>query len=214
MKVCPYCKAENEDKYIYCVECHRELPKRSHLENLWSLGTHAMDNKNYRDALKYFNEILKLNIGNREAWILKGLAADYLHLDREARVSYNSGEVKYIATTCPHCGGIKRCRECGETGVCYMCKGTRRCLMCRGTGECFSCAGDRYCNVCGGTYVCVRCKGTKECVYCKGTGLCADCKGSGKCHLCDGSGKSLKVDLSTVPEGLRKYFDDKMKDYG
>ncbi len=207
MKVCPYCKHENDDRHVYCANCYKELPKETRIENLVSIGVHALEKRDYRTALKKFSEVLKLNIGHKEAWLLKGIAATYLKMTREAGEAFKRAGVRVSQGRCEACGGFGKCYECGSTGRCYMCKGSGRCMNCNGTGLCHRCNGDDpNCRVCKGTGKCVRCKGTKECAFCEGTGVCPKCQGDGRCLKCGGTGKALKADPSQVPRKYHKYL--------
>jgi len=205
MKVCPSCEAENEDQYIYCIGCHKPLPKQTHLENLKSLTVHEIKKRNFRKALNYLDSILKLNIGDKEAWFLKGIAMNNLGAGKEARECFKSSGVDYREKTCGSCLGSGKCMSCGQTGICYMCKGRRKCAMCVGTGECQVCGG-KGCKICKDTGNCVRCKGTGKCIYCDETGTCPDCHGHKRCGFCGGTGKSLQIRVESVPKNVREYL--------
>jgi hypothetical protein len=206
MKVCPICETENEDRYIYCGGCHKPLPKESHMDNLMTLGLHEFKKKNYRKAVNYFDKILKLNIGDKKAWFLKGIALSALGAGGEARECYSSSGVKIREKTCHICLGAGKCMSCNQTGICYMCKGRRKCPMCGGSGICHRCDGDG-CSQCYKTDgKCIRCKGSGECIYCDDTGVCPDCKGIKKCHKCGGTGRAVEINLNSVPTELRPYL--------
>ena len=207
MKICPKCKNENEDKYIFCVNCKRTLPRVSQLEKWMGDGLHYYDKGDYRKALESFESLLKLNIGNKDAWLMKGLTLTKMSLMREAYNCFESARIKYATQRCQECGGFKRCGECGGSGTCNMCGGRRKCMMCEGSGTCPSCGGsDRTCNRCKGMGKCVRCKGTGECVYCNGIGSCGKCHGNANCSNCGGTGKAIKIEPSSVNHDLRKYL--------
>jgi hypothetical protein len=205
MKICPACETENEDQYIFCIGCRKPMPKQSHLENLMTLGLHEIKKKNFRKAVNYFDSILKLNIGDKEAWFLKGIALNNLKAGKEARECFKSAGVIYREQTCQACMGSKKCMSCDQTGVCYMCKGRRRCSMCRGTGECHVCGGVG-CKMCRGTGNCVRCKGSGKCPYCEATGTCPDCNGIKLCGYCGGTGKSMEIKVDSVPKNVREFL--------
>lgn len=206
MKVCPNCKAENEDKYIFCTKCKRGLPRVSHLEKLMGDGLHYYGKEDWRKSMETFDALLKLNIGNKEAWLMKGLTLTKLSLMREAYSCFESAGVKYSTQRCEDCGGFKRCGECGGTGTCNMCNGRRKCMLCEGSGECHSCdTGDESCKACKGTRTCIRCKGSGECVYCNGIGACAKCHGNAFCATCGGTGRQIVIEKSSVNRDLQKY---------
>ena len=205
MKICPNCEAENKDQYIYCISCHKPLPKQTHLENLMTTGTHELKNRNFRKAITYFDQILQLNIGDKEAWFLKGIAMSNLGIGTEARDCFRSSGVSYRESTCKDCLGSGNCMSCSQSGICYMCRGRRKCAMCGGTGNCSNCDGEG-CKVCNNTGKCVRCKGGGECVYCDSSGSCPDCHGRQSCGKCGGTGKALTIEVDSVPKELRKYL--------
>lgn len=206
MKICPLCKTENDDKFIFCQNCHRSLPKVTHLENLRNMGIFAFEKNDFQKAIKYFDDILKLNVGDKEAWLLKAAALTRLKLMSEVRKCYDSAGILYTIQRCTLCRGFKRCQACEATGVCTMCNGRRKCMMCKGTGTCPACNGTGAdCKACRGTGNCFRCGGTKECVYCKGNGYCKECNGLGVCGLCGGTGELLRIDINLIPEKIRKY---------
>jgi hypothetical protein len=207
MKICPNCKTENEDKYIFCTNCKRTLPRISQLEKYMVDGMHYYDKEDYRKAMENFESLLKLNIGNKDAWLMKGLTLMKMNLMREAYNCFESAGVKYATRRCEDCGGFKRCGECGGTGTCNMCGGRRKCMMCEGNGECPSCrATMERCKMCGGTQKCIRCKGTGECTYCNGIGACGKCHGNAMCAKCGGTGKQIDIDGSSVSRDIRKYL--------
>ncbi len=209
MKVCPICKAENEDQYIYCVRCHKPLPKQSRLDNLMTNGIHALEKGEYREAIKQFDEVLKLNIGNKDAWFLKGIALMLTYDARGARDCFANAGVETMGGRCQRCGGIGKCGECGGTLECYMCRGSGRCSMCRGSGKCTRCGHqdhpDPNCPVCHGSWECQRCHGSGECIECHGTGNCPYCL-NGVCGFCGGTGKALHIKVPTVPAHLRRFI--------
>jgi len=201
MKVCPHCKAENEDEYIYCYQCRQSLPKKSQLDLKFNIGAEALQKGEYKKALRHFEDILKLNIGDKDAWFLKGICLLYLKDKMGASQSLKRAGIAVGGGTCSHCRGFNRCPDCGGQGGCYMCKGTGRCSICHGSGLCSRC-GDRDsmnpdCRVCG--------KG--ECTECNGSGSCA-CAGSGVCPYCGGTGHSIQINAKDVPQHLRKYVPD------
>ena len=207
MKMCPSCKTENEDRYLFCTKCKRTLPRVSHLEKLMGDGIHYYRKGDYRKALESFDTLLKLNIGNKEAWLMKGLTLTKMALMREAYSCFESSEVKYHTQRCETCAGFKRCGECGGSGTCNMCDGRRKCMMCEGTGKCPNCGGSLdECKMCKGSSQCIRCEGSGECSYCKGIGQCAICHGNGGCATCGGTGKQIKIDPSSVADDLREYL--------
>ena len=206
MKVCPNCETENKDQYIYCIGCHKPLPKQSHVENLYSLAMHEFNKKNFRKALTYFDQILKLNIGDKKAWFLKGILLSNLGAGGEARECFRSAGIKIREKTCPICLGAGKCMSCNQSGICYMCKGRRKCPMCGGSGVCHKCGGDGCPQCYGLDGKCIRCKGSGECVYCEDTGVCPDCKGIKKCYKCGGTGKAVEINLNTVPKDLQPYL--------
>ncbi len=226
MKVCPKCDAENEDQYIYCVGCHKPLPKQTHLENLMSLGISALNQKNYRKAITHFDDILKLNVGNKDAWFFKGICLMHMGIGQEARTCLRTAGIKFSERTCYNCMSSKKCRSCDQTGTCFMCKGRRRCAVCGGTGKCQKCGGtgkegfvqkgyggpsaekltEKDCPVCKGLGKCNRCHGTGVCSYCEGTNVCPDCKGTVVCHYCGGTGRELILDERAIPKHLKKYL--------
>ncbi len=170
-----------------------------------TLGLHEVKIKNFRKAVTYFDQILKLNIGDRKAWFLKGIALSYLGAGGEARACFNSSGVKLREKKCPICMGIGKCMSCNETGVCYMCRGRRKCPMCKGSGQCIKCGGVG-CAMCKDTGKCVRCKGQGECIYCESSGICPDCRGMKKCGKCGGTGKAIEINVDSVPQELRPYL--------
>ncbi len=206
MKICPRCEAENEDQYIYCIGCHKPLPKQSRLDNLMSQAVHEIKNKNYRQALKHLDAILKLNIGDKDAWFLKGIVATNLGLGQDARDCFKSSGVKIRERTCRQCMGSSKCMSCGQTGVCFMCRGRRKCPMCGGSGNCLHCGGYG-CKVCKDKGDCLRCKGTGGCVYCDSSGVCPDCQGSKKCGFCGGTGRAVEIQVESVSPSMRKYLE-------
>ena len=207
MKICPNCKNENEDRYIFCVNCKRTLPRMSQLEKYMGDGLSAYNKGDWRKALESFDGLLKLNIGNKDAWLMKGLTLTKMSLMREAYSCFESAGVKYSTQRCEDCGGFKRCGECGGSGVCNMCGGRRKCMLCEGTGTCHSCASAvGTCKMCGGSKECIRCKGTGECVYCNGHGTCHICHGNTFCATCGGTGRQIKIDKSSVSRDLRDYL--------
>jgi len=103
MKICPHCEAKNKDQYLYCIGCNKPLPKQSHLDNLMSLALKEIDQGNYRKAVTYLSSILKLNIGNKEAWFLKGIAMSNLGVGGEARDCFRASGVDIREKTCSHC---------------------------------------------------------------------------------------------------------------
>jgi hypothetical protein len=226
MKVCSSCKSENEDQYIYCVGCHKPLPKQTHLENLMTLGLSAMDKKDYRKAITHFDDILKLNVGNKDAWFLKGMCLIKMGIGKEGRSCLRSAGVKISEHNCYHCMSSKKCRSCDQTGRCFMCRGKRTCGTCGGSGKCQKCGGSgkesvipkgvgpaadpelsgKDCSICSGLGKCPRCRGTGHCSYCKGTNVCPDCNGTKICIYCGGTGRELMIDENSVPKNLRKYI--------
>ena len=205
MKVCPLCDAENEDQYIYCIGCHKPLPKRSKLDSLMSQALHEIENRNFRKALVHLDAILKLNIGDKEAWFLKGITLTNLNAGKEARDSFHSAGVRIREKSCDQCLSSGKCMNCNQTGVCYMCRGRRKCPLCRGSGDCHGCNGIG-CKMCKNTGKCVRCKGEGGCIYCDSTGVCPDCHGRKVCGACGGTGKAIEINVDSVPDNLRKYL--------
>jgi hypothetical protein len=205
MKICPRCEAENEDQYIYCIGCHKPLPKQSRMDNLMSQAVHEMKNRNFRKAVVHLDAMLKLNVGDKEAWLLKGIALSNLGAGGEARECFKSSGVMIRERTCQDCIGSGKCMSCNQTGVCYMCKGRRRCPMCGGSGDCHHCGGIG-CKVCKDTGHCVRCKGSRECIYCESSGVCPDCRGLKSCGICGGTGRALQIQVESVPSSMRKYL--------
>ena len=205
MKVCPKCEAENEEKYIYCVSCHKPLPKQTHLENLMSLGLHEIRKHNFRAAVNYLDSILKLNIGNKEAWFLKGIALNNLGAGPEARTCFKSAGVVLREKTCQNCLGSRKCLSCEQTGICFMCRGRRKCTMCGGNGQCHHCGGVG-CKMCKDSGNCIRCKGDGGCSYCESTGTCPDCHGHKNCGFCGGTGKSIEINVDSVPKNVRQFL--------
>jgi hypothetical protein len=205
MKICPRCEVENEDQYIYCIGCHKPLPKQSRLDNLMSQAVHDIKNHNFRSAVKHLDSMLKLNVGDKNAWLLKGIALSNLGAGSEARDCYKSSGVKLRERTCKNCLGSAKCMSCGQTGMCFMCKGRRRCPMCGGSGVCQHCGGYG-CKVCNNTRDCIRCKGSGECIYCENSGVCPDCRGLKTCGYCGGTGRALEILVESVPLEMRKYL--------
>lgn len=205
MKVCPRCETENEDQYIYCIGCHKPLPKQSRLDSLKSNAVHEIQKRNFRKALVHLDSILKMNIGDKEAWFLKGIVMTNLGAGEEARMSFKSSGITIREKGCEQCLGSKKCMSCSETGVCYMCKGRRKCPMCKGQGACHNCGGVG-CRMCKDTGKCVRCKGTGECSYCDSSGVCPDCNGLKTCGFCGGTGKKVQINVGSVPPNLRPYL--------
>ncbi len=205
MKICPICQTENEDQYIYCIGCHKPLPKQSRLDGLMNQAERSIEKREFRKAVNYLDQILKLNIGNKSAWLLKGIALSNLGAGAEARTCYKSSGVQIRERSCVQCMGSGKCMSCGQTGICYMCKSRRRCPMCRGTGSCHQCNGIG-CKMCKDTGTCIRCKGSGECVYCKGTGICPDCNQLGTCGFCGGTGKEIQILVESVPAEMKKYL--------
>jgi hypothetical protein len=175
------------------------------MENMMTLGLHEIKKKDFRKAVTYFDKILKLNIGDRKAWFLKGIALSYLGAGGEARECFRSSGIKIREKTCPICLGAGKCMSCNESGVCYMCRGRRKCPMCGGDGQCIKCGGVG-CAMCKDTGKCVRCKGEGECIYCESSGICPDCRGIKKCGKCGGTGKSIEINVDSVPKDLRPYL--------
>jgi hypothetical protein len=175
------------------------------MENLMTLGLHEFDKKNYRKAVNYFDQILKLNIGDKEAWFLKGIALSNLGAGVEARGCFQSSGVKIREKTCHICMGSGQCMSCNQSGVCYMCRGRKKCPMCGGMGGCIKCGGVG-CMMCKDTGKCRRCKGVGNCVYCDDSGICPDCHGITKCGKCGGTGRAVEIKLQSVPANLRKYL--------
>jgi hypothetical protein len=191
-----------------------------------SLGLSAMNKKDYRKGVTHFDDILKLNVGNKEAWFLKGMALIKMGIGKEGRSCLRSAGVKLSERTCYQCMGSKKCRSCDQTGHCFMCRGKRTCGTCGGTGKCQKCGGtgkeskaprgvglpagtdltEKDCPICKGLGKCPRCKGTGNCSYCEGTNVCPDCNGSKSCVFCGGTGRELMIDENTVPKHLRKYI--------
>ena len=211
MKVCPHCKAENEDQYIYCANCRQSLPKKTRLDLKFKNGAEALMKGDYKKALRTFDDILKLNIGDKDAWFMKGISLLKLKDRAGAMESFERAGMKVGGGTCANCRGFKRCPDCGGQGGCYMCRGTGRCSICHGSGECPRCGGrdslDPNCKMCGGTKQCPRCKGSGDCNECNGNGACA-CAGSGICPYCGGSGHSIQLNLADIPPHLRQYIPD------
>lgn len=207
MKVCPQCKSENEDRYIFCVKCKRTLPRVTHLEKLMGDGLHYYNKQDWRKALETFDSLLKLNIGDKDAWLMKGLTLTKLNLMREAYSCFESAGTTYQTRRCEECGGFKRCGECGGSGTCNMCGGRRKCMLCAGSGTCSSCGGSsEKCSMCKGSRQCIRCNGTGECIYCKGIGSCGKCHGNTMCSNCGGTGREIKINPGSVKHELRKYL--------
>jgi len=207
MKVCPNCKTENEDRFLFCVNCKRTLPRISQLEKYLGDAIHYYKKNDFRKAQEILDDLLKLNIGNRDAWLMKALTMKKMGLMREAYSCFESSGVKYHTQRCKDCGGFKRCGECGGSGTCNMCDGRRKCMLCDGKGACPSCGGSLdTCRMCGGSKECVRCKGTGECSYCNGIGQCAICHGNGMCARCGGTGKMIVIDPKTVSRDMRQYI--------
>jgi len=206
MKVCPKCETENEDQYIYCIGCHKPLPKQTHLDNLMSMALHEIRKKNFRKAVTHLDTMLKLNIGDKDAWLLKGIALTNLGAGEEARTCFRSSGIRIREKTCQQCLGSKNCMSCSQSGICYMCHGRRKCPLCGGTGNCHSCNGDG-CRMCNQRGSCIRCKGTGECIYCEGSGVCPDCRGHKTCGFCGGTGRALEIRVDSVPAHMRKYLE-------
>jgi hypothetical protein len=205
MKVCPKCRSENEDQYIYCGNCHKPLPTLSKLEHLKSVGYHALEKRDWREAEKHFDQVVQMNIGDKEAWFMKGVALLHLRSSQEARQCFQSACVQIQGGRCERCAGTGKCADCGATGFCYMCKNRRKCNYCHGTGEC-GCGGSQSCSMCHGAGQCIRCKGTGECIYCHGTGTCESCDGNKVCSMCGGEGKSIKFVESSVPPEWKRHL--------
>ncbi len=205
MRICPQCESENEDKYIFCINCHKPLPKQSHLESLMTMAVHELQKSNFRKAMTYLDQILKLNIGDKDAWFLKGITMSNLGAGKEARTCFKSAGVRLREKTCQPCLGSGKCMSCGQSGVCYMCKGRHKCAMCGGSGTCHNCDGAG-CKMCKDTGKCIRCKGTCECVYCSGSGICPDCHGLRSCGFCGGTGRALEIQVESVPVSVRKFL--------
>ncbi len=205
MRICPQCGSENEDQFIYCGKCHKPLPKLSRIEQMRSMGFHAMDKREWRDAENYFDQVVQMNIGDKEAWFMKGVALLHLRAASEARKCFEGAGVEIHGGRCDKCSGTGKCGECGASGTCFMCKSRRKCTFCKGDGEC-DCGGSPSCPKCGGDGKCIRCKGTGKCVYCGGTGVCAGCDGSKVCGVCGGEGKAIKFVESTLPREWKQYL--------
>jgi hypothetical protein len=213
MKICPHCKAENEDAYIYCAGCRKSLPRTSQLEMKFSNGINALDRKDYKMALRFFDEIISLNSGNKDALILKGITLMYLKDRKDALDCFKNAGVSIGGGRCHHCGGMKKCNDCGGSGYCYMCNGKGRCFTCKGSGKCLNCGdkeGNVPCKMCGSTKQCPRCKGSGECTYCNGNGSC-ECAGTGQCTYCGGSGQTMTLSTKDIPEHLRKYLPSELR---
>lgn len=211
MKICPHCKADNEDQYIYCQNCRKPLPKASRLELKFNNGLSAIRNGDYRRAHQFFDEILKLNIGDKDAWFMKGIALLNMGDKKGAQECFKRAGITVRGGTCTSCGGFKRCNDCGGTGQCYMCKGKGRCQICGGTGACPQCGHNENptpeCPTCHGTKKCRRCGGSGDCTECKGTGSCA-CAGSGICPHCGGTGHSIQINFNDIPKHLQPYIPE------
>lgn len=133
------------------------------------LGQFYEDNELLDEALKSYEQALKLNEDNREA---REMHARCLAKWREKH----------------------KCPVCNASGNCVTCESKGHCFVCRGSGKCMLCSGKGKCKLCGGSGKCVKCKGSgreklvKKCLRCNGSGLCNKCK-KGKCPRCNGSGK-------------------------
>jgi hypothetical protein len=207
MRICPRCNTENEDKYLYCVGCQELLPKRSRLDTYMARGISSLEARNYRDAYNYFSELVKLNPGDKSVYLLKGLVARALRLNKEMKTCYDLAGVNYIENDCKYCRGLGKCTLCAGTKICTLCNNLRKCTLCNGRGTCPSCKGRTIrCSMCNGMRTCVRCKGSGECVYCEGMGVCNECRGTGLCGKCGGTRKYIELDVTSVPENLRKYL--------
>lgn len=208
MKICPSCKAENQDQYICCVSCRKPLPRASQLELKFNNGIKALEKKDFKLALRFFDEILGLNSGNNEAWILKGITLIHLRDRKGGLDCFTNAGVNLSGGRCVHCGGMRKCNDCGGSGYCYMCNGKGRCPTCKGTGKCISCGekeGKVGCRMCNDTKMCPRCNGSGDCSYCNGNGAC-ECAGTGQCTYCGGSGQTMKLSMKDIPPHLVKYL--------
>ena len=76
--VCQTCgtKYSVEEAKRMMVEGTVEASNMANIENLLKLANSAYDSKNYKEAEKACNEIIRLDSNNYEAWLLKGKAVN------------------------------------------------------------------------------------------------------------------------------------------
>ena len=210
MKVCPRCGARNEDQYLYCYKCNAPLPKMYKLESLKEKGRSELFRENFREALRPLKQLVSLNPGDKEAWMMLAIIYRKLKMHTDMIKAYDSAGIRYKNSTCATCGGTGICPDCGGDKICLMCNGKGRCHMCKGSGVCFVCHGEDSgsCRACAGTGKCPRCGGSGECVYCGGNGFCGTCGGDGLCPMCGGTRMELKVELASIPQQYRRFFQD------
>ena len=156
-------------------------------------------NEDYKSAMKYFSDALKIDPANKTA-----------------KAGYDESMKAWKKrVTCKKCSGSGKCTECGGKGDCEECEGSGKCTECEGSKECMDCDGSGKCPDCNGKgrikliKTCKTCEGTGKCVTCKGRGRCPKCKGSGKCLVCSGKKKCTECEGSgkCVPckgEGIKE----------
>jgi len=167
------------------------------IRNYIHVGQSAYRREDYQQALKYFNEALKVKPNHREALFFKKqcliklgdeappegkeLVEDIKELEGDGKESglsvpskspYSTAAKELLEPLCSTCGDTGECRWCKGKGICVWCKGSGKCRACNGTGK-------------DGSEDCPRCKGTGKCNTCKGKGKCIKCNGVANCQVCN-----------------------------
>lgn len=208
MKICGYCGEENENSFLYCMKCSKDLPRQEKIDNMLSIAEEHMDRGEVRDAYRQAEKVLNINVGSKKAWFFLAVSATKLGMAHHSADFFDQAGVDYDLVACYECKGRGKCIHCGEAGKCYMCNGVGACSICSGAGKCTYCSGgDTGCAACRGTGKCPSCKGSGECPVCKGVETCPYCKGSKECHVCGGTLKAIRIKAETVEPELRKYLE-------
>lgn len=170
-----------------------------------------------------YDDILKLDRTNTEAWLGKARCYWNLNQEKKAKECLNRAlkeideqeifdrlqkykELSKKAPKCPACDGSGECDNCGGTGDCEECSGSGNCPDCEGTAECSHCRGTGECDNCDGKgktgwfSKCDVCGGSGECQYCEGYGICPTCEGRADCSLCGGNGNCESCQGSGICE--------------
>jgi len=166
------------------------------IRNYIHVGQSAYRREDYQQALKYFNEALKIETNHKEALFFKKQCQIKLgdkapssgeEIAEEASLIEEKKPDKGVSVPgkSPYSTAAKElleplCRACADSGECRWCKGKGTCVWCKGSGDCRPCDGSGK----SGSDDCTRCNGTGKCGTCKGTGTCIKCNGTKKCQEC------------------------------